>query len=385
MLVRIKRKLHEEPLESVVLNREEANQKRATVNDLRHALQDASLQGPQVFRLLSTTPDASLPSNLLDTIARRKKEWASRPRRTSPRKNVKANFELQQQQQVTGNMLLQQSKLTRQARVWNCRRTKVQGFSVLDLSGDNQEEEGRRKRVNPLSANRMMELEQEAKARLADATTKSLKQARGWRKWQQEHRPKQPEQQQQQKQEQQAVAATPREEVPLPQQYAELLREYLGGDSGDMDTPVNFSVATSSSSSLSSSSSSSSFSSSSSSSLPSSSSSSSTSSSSAELTQDMDNSHDYNSDDDGNERDYVWDLYYCCGSELDSDPNVEKLTYRTDDPSDESEDPNEKEHDYSDEEEGDSSGEEESEDSDCVLNRRGVQIGDDGEEGDEGD
>lgn len=82
MLIRIKRKLYDEPLESVVLNREETLPKRATVTDLRHALQDTSLEGPQIFRLLSTTPDASLPSNILDTIAQRKKEWASRPRRS---------------------------------------------------------------------------------------------------------------------------------------------------------------------------------------------------------------------------------------------------------------------------------------------------------------
>lgn len=84
-----------------------------------------------------------------------------------------------------------------------------------------------------------------------------------------------------------------------------------------------------------------------------------------------DKSFDYNSDDNGEEgRDFVWDLYYCCGSEQDTDPNAERLTYRSE--GEESEDPNEKEHDYSDEEdEGDSSSQgEESEDSDCVLNKR---------------
>lgn len=371
LLVRIKRKLNEEPLESVVLGRQ-SNPKRANVSDLRQSLKDASLNGPQVFRLLSTG-DAkqgdnegpiSLPQNLLETIDKRKKEWQAKTRRSSPRKSVKTTFDqpratLSTSSQARIEGQLQQSRSQRQARVWSCRRVKVQGFSVLEFTGDEKEKEipiststvepwVKRQSLRKVmaTADRLKEIEQETKARTT-VDTKSLKRAKGWRQWQDQHRV-----------ESTHHAGLSSQEDPIPQQYADLLKEYFG-ERDQNDQPVNFYVSSSSSSSASVS-----------------------ASSSVAL-----NTVSHMDATSSSDRDYVWDLYYCFGTEQDVDPNAVELNYETEEPSDaESEDSNAKEHDYSDEEssgdEGEESDEENSDDdSDGVMNKRMTRWKD--EDGDE--
>jgi hypothetical protein len=358
LLVRIKRKLNEEPLESVVLGRQ-SNSKRANLDDLRHALQETSLN-PQVFRLLTTASDStSLPSDLLDTIARRKNEWGSKVRRSSPRKSVKSTFE----QPRLGSLLegqTQQSKAHRQTRVWNCRRVKVQGFSVLEFSGDERAKEAASsKSLEPWllkhqpfrrdvpTAERLRDIEQESKARAAD--TKTLRRAQGWRRWQQQHRPEPTTPQ--------VTQDTPSPETPVPQQYADMLKEYYGkeNDGDTLNQPVNVHLS-----------------------LPCISSSSCLASSTSSLcppSSDTSMAASSNFQSSSSERDFVWDLYYCCGSEMEPDPNALELTYESEVSEAESEDSNAKEYDYSEEEsseaEGDCSNGESEEDSDGgVLNRR---------------